>query len=193
MMKSEGLIRFGTLLLIAVFLNAILMPDLASSKEPDCDFDKKKPSLAHAKKVFDNDELHCARMELDALIKDKKTNLEDRAAARLLIVKVLNAMIHEDLNKPIEEPAKEPVEKPAPPPKETPKDAVVEEQPVVQAQPLAIKSESGGKPWYKKWWAMALGVGVVATVAVVAGGGGGDSDEDEERTWLPQPPPPPGK
>lgn len=30
------------------------------------------------------------------------------------------------------------------------------------------------KPWYSKWWAIALGVGLVAGAVVVATGGGGD-------------------
>lgn len=188
MVKSKGVSRIGVLLLVAVFLNAILMPGMAASKEPDCDFDKKKPALVHAQEIYDSGDFRCAEVELNALIKDKETNLEDRAAARILLVKVYNAMIHEDLNKPVEQPAVEPVEKAAPPAKDT----VIEKQAAAVVQSPAFEPKSGGKPWYKKWWAMTLGVGVVAAVAVAAGGGG-DSPEEEEPGALASPPPPPGK
>lgn len=192
MIKSHGVSRIGVMLLVAVFLNAILMPGIAASKESDCDFDKKKPALVHAQKVFDSGDFRCAEVELNALIKDKKTNLEDRAAARILLVKVYNAMIHEDLNKPVDQPAAEPVEKPAPPPPPPAKDTVVEKQPAAVVKSPVLESKTGGKPWYKKWWAMALGVGVVAAVAVAAGGGG-DTPEEEEPNTLASPPPPPSK
>lgn len=189
MVMSNSLSRLGVLLLIAVFLNVTLLPGMAASKEPDCEYDKKKPSYVHAQKVFDLGDYRCVEEELNALINDKKTSLEDRAAARLLLVKVYNAMIHKDLSKPVEKPAAEPVEKPTVPAKDT----VVAKQPAAEAQPWTFESKSGGKPWYKKWWAMALGVGVVATVAAVAGGGGETTEEKAPPSALPPPPPPPGK
>ena len=189
MVKSKGLSRLGVVLLIAVFLNATLIQGVAASEEPDCEFDKKKPSLVHATIIFNGGDNHCAGMELDALIKDKNTNLEDRAAARVLLVKVYNAMIHEDLSKPIEGSETKPSEKPTAPAK----DAVVEKQPEVQTKTTAFESDSARKPWYKKWWAMALGVGVVATVAAVAGGGSETPVKEEAPSALPPPPPPPGK
>lgn len=47
------------------------------------------------------------------------------------------------------------------------------------------------KPWYKKWWAIGLGVGVIAVVAVAASGGGGSDDGGTTNTDLPDFPDPP--
>ncbi len=47
------------------------------------------------------------------------------------------------------------------------------------------------KPWYKKWWAIGLGVGLIAVVAVAAGGGGGSDDGGTVDTDLPDFPDPP--
>lgn len=41
---------------------------------------------------------------------------------------------------------------------------------------LAMKTEAGAKPWYKKWWVWAVAGGVVLTAAVAGGGGGGGDD-----------------
>jgi hypothetical protein len=50
-----------------------------------------------------------------------------------------------------------------------------------------------GSVWYKKWWAVASGVGLVATAAVLAFSGGGDDEvEPRDTLWLSDPPPPPG-
>lgn len=55
------------------------------------------------------------------------------------------------------------------------------------------KSEGQKKAWYKQWWAMALGVGLVAGVAVAAGGGGStDEDGGTGSSKLPDPPGTPG-
>lgn len=47
----------------------------------------------------------------------------------------------------------------------------------VAAVPAAQEkaAEGGGKPFYTKWWAIVLGVGLVAGAVALAGGGGGDS------------------
>lgn len=57
-----------------------------------------------------------------------------------------------------------------------------------------IRIESAGarkKGWYKKWWAVALGVGLVAMVAIASGGGGSDNGGESGSGRLPDPPPPP--
>ncbi|UCD62550.1 MAG: hypothetical protein JSW34_07210 [Candidatus Zixiibacteriota bacterium] len=46
-----------------------------------------------------------------------------------------------------------------------------EAEEVVQVVPV---SGDGKKPWYKQWWAIGLGVGLVAGAVVLAAGGGGD-------------------
>jgi len=46
----------------------------------------------------------------------------------------------------------------------------------------AVTGQTEGKPWYKKWWALGLGVGIVAVVVVAMSGGGGDDGTTEDQT-----------
>ncbi|MEW6411717.1 MAG: hypothetical protein AB1483_04490 [Candidatus Zixiibacteriota bacterium] len=64
----------------------------------------------------------------------------------------------------------------------------IEETPVTVITPQEKKKG----PWYKQWWAIGLGVGLVATAVVVAGGGGGGDEEPADNT-LPDFPDPPAK
>ncbi len=41
-------------------------------------------------------------------------------------------------------------------------------------QPSEEKAGGGGKPFYTKWWAIALGIGLVAGAVALGGGGGSD-------------------
>lgn len=83
------------------------------------------------------------------------------------------------VEKPAEEAAAiEEAEKPAE--EEETKEAAV---PVMQA---------AKKPWYTKWWAIALGVGVVAG-GVVLLTGGGEEEKPADNTLPDFPPPPQGK
>jgi len=63
---------------------------------------------------------------------------------------------------------------PPPPPVEQPKDTA--RKAVAPPPPAAAPkvAEGGGKPLYTKWWAILLGVGLVAGAVVLATGGGGD-------------------
>jgi hypothetical protein len=76
------------------------------------------------------------------------------------------------------------VEEPAPEPEaEEPVEEVEAVKPAEvesdddEAAPAAYVSEGKSKPWYSKWWAIALGVGLVAGAVVVASGGGGDDGD----------------
>ncbi len=55
------------------------------------------------------------------------------------------------------------------------------------------KDDAGGKKkaWYSQWWAIALGVGLVAGVAVAAGGGSSDDGGGTGAVVLDDPPEPP--
>lgn len=88
----------------------------------------------------------------------------------------------------VDEEEKEPETAAVPPP-----DTTTAKKPVIQpvtepaAQPVTraevTTAEKGGKAWYKQWWAIGLGVGLVAGAVVLLAGGGGD---DEEK--VPDPP-----
>ncbi|MEZ5360366.1 MAG: hypothetical protein R3F48_16240 [Candidatus Zixiibacteriota bacterium] len=85
------------------------------------------------------------------------------------------------------EPKIEEVEQPA---------KVEDEQPAVASMPAYEGgSVKESKPWYKKWWAIGLGVGLIAGVVVLAGGGGSDDGGGSTDTTLPDfpDPPPAGK
>ncbi len=63
----------------------------------------------------------------------------------------------------------------------------------VDETPVTVITQDKKKgPWYKQWWAIGLGVGLVATAVVVASGGGGDEEEPVDNT-LPDFPDPPAK
>ena len=63
----------------------------------------------------------------------------------------------------------------------------------VDGTPVTVVEQDKKKgPWYKQWWAIGLGVGLVATAVVVATGGGDDPVEEEDNT-LPDFPDPPAK
>lgn len=95
-----------------------------------------------------------------------------------------------------------PPTEPTPPTTEAPK-PVVTEQPkdttrttAIAPAPQKAAAEEGGKPLYTKWWAIALGIGLVAGAVALAGGGGGDDGGGGGGVLdtLPNfPDPPPGK
>lgn len=61
-----------------------------------------------------------------------------------------------------------------------------------EAPVTVIKPEKKKGAWYKQWWAIGLGVGLVATTVVLVAGGGGDEAAPEDNT-LPDFPDPPAK
>lgn len=64
----------------------------------------------------------------------------------------------------------------------------------VDGTPVTVVEQDKKKgPWYKQWWAIGLGVGLVATAVVVAAGGGGDDEPPPEDETLPGFPDPPAK
>jgi len=75
-----------------------------------------------------------------------------------------------------------------------PAEEEADEEPAVVA-PTTAAAEGGGKAWYKQWWAIGLGVGVVVGAAVLVAGGGGDDDgtTPADAPIGDFPPPPPSK
>jgi len=61
-----------------------------------------------------------------------------------------------------------------------------------EAPVTVITPEKKKGPWYKQWWAIGLGVGLVATTVVLVAGGGDDEPEPVDNT-LPGFPDPPAK
>jgi hypothetical protein len=71
------------------------------------------------------------------------------------------------------------------------KEEKTEEAAVVQPTATSAAEGGGGKAWYKQWWAIGLGVGVVVgAVVLVAGGGGGEETKTPDAPIGDFPPPP---
>ncbi|MBN1211622.1 MAG: hypothetical protein JXA92_03515 [candidate division Zixibacteria bacterium] len=66
-------------------------------------------------------------------------------------------------------------------------------EPAVVQPTTATAAEGGGKAWYKQWWAIGLGVGVVVGAAVLLAGGGDDETKTPDAPIDDFPPPPPSK
>lgn len=97
-----------------------------------------------------------------------------------------------------EQPAvvEEPVTASQPEPEaEQPAEEETEQPAVASMPPYQGDDAKASKPWYKKWWAIGLGVGLVAGVVVLAGGGGSDDGSTTPAGELPDfpDPPPAGK
>jgi hypothetical protein len=76
------------------------------------------------------------------------------------------------------------------------RDQVAEQVPDQQVDetPVTVITEEKKKgPWYKQWWAIGLGVGLVATTVILVAGGGGDEAEEPVDQTLPDFPDPPAK
>ena len=66
-------------------------------------------------------------------------------------------------------------------------------QEIEQQQSDTLLFAEKGKPWYKKWWVIGSGVGVVALAAVLLVGGGGDDNGGTVVDTIPDFPNPPSK
>ncbi len=83
-----------------------------------------------------------------------------------------------------QEEAKTEAIEPQPPAEPEPEPAYVAEE---------VPPEKEGKAWYKQWWAIGLGVGLVAGVVVIAAGGGDDDGGGTVNEPLPYWPDTPSK
>jgi sensor c-di-GMP phosphodiesterase-like protein len=81
----------------------------------------------------------------------------------------------------------------AQPAEEITKAEPTEDTTAVAAVTQASITTAAKKPWYKKWWAIGLGVGVVAGAVVMLSGGGDNGGTTPTDTLPSFPPPPVGK
>ena len=190
---------------LLVFAITLILPELLCAQTANCGYDEANPSIENARKNFKITNYPCAEEELNLMLANKSLALQERADAHVLMASVYYAMMRDDDEKSrkvteqfvqafkafrtwkgdvdikspeflsMMEQARELVAK-----QDEAKAAVVDKLPETELPSLS----SGGKPWYKKWWAIGLGVGVVAVVAVAVGGGGGE-DTPPEDTTLP--------
>jgi hypothetical protein len=197
---STGLV----LMTLAVFLHAILFPVLSHAQAVDCNYDPASPSIENARKNFKITNYVCAEKELKDFLAQEDITLEDRANAHVLLASVYYAMMRDDEAKSqkvteqfvaafkafrawkgnvdikspeflaLMEKAKEMVDQ-----ESQVKKAALEQVPTAETM---MPQETKSKPWYKKWWVLGLGVGVIAGAVVIAGGGGGGGETPTDNT-----------
>lgn len=182
---------FRSIIVIAILAYIqTLIPIGALAQVNDCGYDPANPDLEHARQSFRQINYNCAEQELKDLLAKEDIDLEVKANAHVLLAAVYYTIMRDAQEKEqkvveqfaeafrvyqnwsgdldikssrfeeLMEKAKTMVEE---------EEAKAEEAPV-EEPPAKMKK----KPWYTKWWAIALGVGVVAVVVVAASGGGGD-------------------
>jgi hypothetical protein len=220
--RGIRVIGIGTLI---CFLQMVVLPTIAWGQAGECPYDRANPSLENARISFKSLDYRCAEQEiLDFLGQDGLT-IEERADAHVLLAAVYYAKsknedekrrlvvnqfkeafrAYRDWRGELDISSTEFIEmmNEARVLVDQEEEQEAEEKPVVlpdeeqEKEPTYAKPTIGEKkPWYKKWWAIALGVGVVAGAVVLAAGGGGDDGGDGGTVidTLPGPPdPPPGK
>ncbi|HUV31416.1 MAG TPA: hypothetical protein VMY05_10045 [Acidobacteriota bacterium] len=211
MRSCNRMLKGIAVLVLLVFAQSMVLPQLVRAQAPECVYDKTKPSLDHARTNFKITNYDCAEMELKDLLAVDTLALQDKADAHILLAAVYYAKVRGDKEKrnrvmkefvaafkaarewrgvlDIQSPeflalmkeAQDLVDQ------EESAMAAVEEQVPGARVDLGLKDEDKGKkkPWYKRWWVLGIGVGVVAMAVAVAAGGGGDEPGEEPLGPLP--------
>jgi hypothetical protein len=188
-----------------------VVPGIVLGQGPDCIYDPSNPSLDNARKNFLGLNYHCAELELLDLLKKESLNTQERADAHVLLAEVYYAKVRNESEKKdkvieqfvaafnayrewrgelnIKSPefmtmmkeAQEIVDKGM----QEPEEVVTEEKRVE-----VPKKEKKKKPWYTQWWAIGLGVGIVAGGVVLLTSGGEEEEEPALDTlgYFPEPP-----
>ncbi len=213
-------LRAFALLLMLAYAHMAFLPTWSLAQSPPCNFDQNAPSLDNARKNFKALNYRCAEAELNSLLKNESLTLEEKSNAHILMAAVYYAMLKDDSEKrsmvmdqfkaafkayrdwkgelDIKSPefvemmkeAQVQVDTEAAPADTTTKKAAVIE---TASKAAAEPGKAGGKAWYKQWWAMALGVGVVVGGVVLLAGGGGGNGNPPATDTLPSFPNPPAK
>jgi len=193
MRKKLKFFRITIIFLIFAYLQTIIPAGIALAEVNDCGYDSTAPDLEHARQSFKQINYRCAEQELNDLLSQEDLNIELKANAHVLLAAVYYTILRDATEKEqmvvdqfaeafrsyqdwsgdldiksskfaaLMETAKGLVEEEKAEPKET-------KSPVVPTEEKQVKK----KAWYTQWWAIALGVGVIAGVAVAAGGGSSD-------------------
>lgn len=195
--------------LVSYLFVAILPIGLLAQEPSGCPYNPEAPSLEHARQTFKALNYNCAELEINDLLKVDTLSLEEKANAHVLMAAVYYAKLKDTKEKrhmvieqfakafrsyanwsgdldiksteflSMMEQAKDLVDTEIKTP-ETP-----ELDTLVTIPPIGGE----GKAWYKQWWAIGLGVGLVAGAVILMSGG----EEAPPDTNLASFPPPPAK
>jgi hypothetical protein len=214
-------LRTTALIMLLAYSQAAFLPLWSYAQAPGCEYSQEKPSLDNARKNFKSLNYKCAEMELNDLLKSPDLSLEDKSNAHILLAAVYYAMLKDDSEKKnmvmeqfkaafkayrewrgeldIKSPEFVEMMKEAQllVDTETASQTAIEQKPAEDTthhEAAAVATaKTGGKVWYKQWWAIALGVGVVAGGVILLAGGGSDETSPAVLDTLDTFPDPPGK
>jgi len=186
-------------------------PNLCFSADSGCRFDRENPSIDNARQAYRMFDDICAIEELQVFINSSGHTREAYADAYILLATIHYYSLTDDKEKN-ETVGNEFLEafRADPNLQKVPEDedpglqrlfedararyAAESSEVVVADSTAALTDESmkeeGKKSgaWYKKWWAIGLGAGIVGGVVAAVAGGGSDSSP----TTIPEIPQPPG-
>lgn len=204
MHTNNLMFRIIGVIALVCFIYGVVLPAAARGQTPECPYDRAKPSLDNARISFKSLDYHCAEQEIMDYLNLGDLTIEQRADAHVLLAAVYYAKSKNDsekkklvinqfkeafrayrewrgqldvsstefiemMNEAKDQVDEEESQKEAAP--EITKPTPAEETPVVTSV-----TSGKSKPWYKQWWAIAAGVGVVAGAVVLAAGGGGGEE-----------------
>lgn len=215
--------NFGRLIAVAVltaYLSAALWPDWALAQTPECAYDRKSPSLAHARSSFQEFDFVCAEREVNDLLKLSSLDAGTQADAHALLAAIYFQSLPDNQNrreKVIESFRRTYSLRPnwnGQPDVQTPafRELMAEakrqvEQLRQKEKPAAPPPTTPGKPapaptesktqakggGSKTWIYVALGAAAVGVAALALGGGGGGGGNGGGGDLPDFPPPPAGK
>jgi len=220
MKRQSSALRLTAVLLSVIFLQSIMLPGLILGQSSDCSYDRNNPTLENARKSFLALNYKCAEEEISKLLENESIDIQSKADAHILMAEVYYAKVRNNSEKKekvigqfiaafnayrewrgelnIKSPEFMAMMKEA---QDMVDKGETEAKVETEAEPKPVKveitekktPEKGEKkgPWYTKWWAIGLGVGVVVGGVILIAGGG--DDEETELEPLPPFPDPPGK
>ncbi|MBN1212787.1 MAG: hypothetical protein JXA92_09445 [candidate division Zixibacteria bacterium] len=181
------------------------MPGVILASDGNCSFeiDNRTPSLQSARLSIKTPDLRCAEKELQAFLELPNITNEEKATAHFLLGQVYFELATKERK---QEQVLNEFKKGFRTYREWTGDLEINRTELqslleqarheVEMEFDAQKSDTlfvaPGKPWYKKWWVIGSGVGVVALAAVLLVGGGDDNGGTEVDT-IPDFPNPPSK
>lgn len=196
---KKNLMAFRSIIffILLSYVMTLCPAGLVMAQVNECGYDPANPDLEHARQSFRQINYACAEQELNDLLAQENLDLEVKANAHVLLAAVYYTILRDAQDKEqkvVEEFAQafrvyqdwsgdldikssrfEELMEKARTQVDT-EEAQAPEPAPEQPKESSVKK----KPWYTKWWAIALGVGLVAVVVVAASGGGGDGGGTSE-------------